>query len=115
VSGLSFRSVRGVDMSDLEFTFTHTPGADDVVGDIQFENDLIVVQAELELDLYAANFFASYGVTDNIDVSVSVPFLHASLWGQTFAQVQVFGNPAQPAHNFGTTDPRLDATSEASG
>lgn len=115
VSGLSFRSVRGVDLSDLEFTFTHTPGGDEVVGDIEFENDLIVVQANLELDLYAANFFASYGVTDNIDVSVSVPFLRASLWGETFAQVQVFGNPAHPAHNFGTTDPRLDATSEASG
>ena len=115
VSGFSYKELRGVPLSDLELTFTHDPGPGGVVGDVPLENDLIGVRTDLELSLLVASAFLSYGVSDKLDIGVSLPFVQADLYGETFAQVDVFGNPTRPFHNFGTAQPSLTANATAEG
>lgn len=114
VSDLSFTSIRGTDLDELWMTFTHQNVASPALGDPSFENDMIHVSVDLNMDVLATNLFASYGVTDDLDVSVLVPLLRAELYGQSVATIEHFGDTSP--HHFGTdTNPTDQATSWADG
>jgi hypothetical protein len=115
-SSIRFNSLRGVPLNGLEFNFTHQDVAPiGVLGDPARENEFITVRTALDVNVLATVAFATYGLTDRIDVSVAVPFVSTSLDGESLGQIVPFGD--QPAHYFsGTaTAPVLTATGGVNG
>jgi hypothetical protein len=126
-SGLSFKSLRGVDLENLQLVFTHEnvdfPGCDAQFGDRcskmgvpSLENDVIDVRLALDIDVRATAFYATYGVTDRIDLSAVVPIVQTSVRGSSDAQIVPFGGPTA-AHFFSGTpsSPGLEATRATDG
>jgi hypothetical protein len=126
-SSFHFRSLRGVDLDDIDLKFTHQnsdfPGCDTVfAGDCSqygvpsFENDLIDFRLSLDIDVDVSSFYVTYGLTDRLDVSAVVPVVHTVMHGQSEAQIQPFG-PGNIAHFFAGTasEPVLSATRATNG
>ncbi|MGH7584087.1 MAG: hypothetical protein ACREL5_12760 [Gemmatimonadales bacterium] len=114
-SSYSFQSLRGVPLNDLRFTFTHARTTSAPLGQgPAFENDVIEVATAVAVQFTQATAFATWGVIRNLDLSVSVPVVHLSMSGTSFAQLMPFG--ANTPHYFGSTaDPSLNATAASSG
>ncbi len=111
---IGYRSLRGVPMSDLVFTFTHQDSNNDGLGDPNFESDVIEMRADVSVNVAAVTPVLSYGLTDRIDISVALPLIRASMSGVSEAQIIPFANPTP--HHFGTgQNPLLRATTSASG
>ena len=62
------------------------------------------------------NIYATYGLTDRLDVGVVLPLVSSHLHGQSFAQIIPFGGPTA-AHFFAGTpeNPVLSATRDVDG
>lgn len=112
-TGISFRTLRGVDLHDLRLTFTHEnvdfDGCDSVAGGDctlmgvpNVENDAIDVNLSLDVDLSVTSFYLTYGVLDKLDIGVVLPIVHTSFRGESRAQIVPFGGPPV-AHFFGGT------------
>lgn len=117
ISGIGFDNIRGVPLDRLQLNFTHVNvGENTPLGDPEFERDVLHVTTSLELSLIVSNVFASFGVSDRIDVGVAVPIVHASLSGSSTAEVvqHVFPTP----HTFddaGTTRATSSTSASATG
>lgn len=126
-TGIQFKTLRGVDLDNIRFTFTHAnsdfPGCDSIsAGDCSLlgipvlENETIDLNLALDVRLTVTGFLLTYGLTDRIDVGVALPLVSVSLRGTSSAQITPFGLP--PAvHFFGGTpeDPILSATRAIDG
>ena len=111
---IDYRSLRGVPISDLVFTFTHQDNPPAGLGDPNFESDVIEMRTDLNVNVTAATPVLTYGLTDRIDLSVALPLVRTSLTGVSEAQIIPFSNPTP--HHFGTgQNPLLRATTSASG
>ena len=111
---IDYRSIRGVPISDLVFTFTHQDTEHNGLGDPNFESDVIEMRADLNVNVTSLTPVISYGLTDRIDLSVALPLLRSSLTGVSEAQIIPFSNPTP--HHFGTgANPLLRATTSSSG
>jgi len=115
VSNVSFSSLRGIPLSDIELNFTHEDVGLPGLGDSPYENDFIQVRTTLHVNLFVSSFYLTYGLSNRVDIGVAVPVAHVSVSGESSAQIVPFGSPA--VHFFaGTpTDPVLTAQSSASG
>jgi hypothetical protein len=124
---LHFSSLRGVPLSNIELFFTHQnvdfegcsqqQGADcKLMGVPNLENDIMHFQLNLDMSVDVTSLYATYGVFDNLDVGVVLPFVNARLHGHSEAQIIPFGGPTA-AHFFsGTpTDPVLSASRAVDG
>ncbi len=125
-----YNAIRGVPLNDLRLVFTHEnitntsfPGCDSVfagncakLGLPSYENDVIRVNLNLQLESRVTSFFFTYGLTDNIDFSVQLPFVETSLKGSSVANIDPFGG-GFAAHFFaGTpTNPVLQASKSVEG
>src|SRR5262249_23717122 len=80
------------------------------------ENDIMQFRLNLDLDIAVTNIYATYGVTDQLDVGVVVPLVSARLHGSSFAQIIPFGGPTA-AHFFARTPepPGLSASRDVDG
>ena len=130
VNSFHFKSVRGVDLHDVELNFTHEnvtdstfPGCDSIVGGDcsqmgvpTLENDFIQFNLNLDLNVTSYVFALSYGLRDWLDVGVAVPVITTWLSGTSNAQVVPFGGPTA-VHFFGGTpsDPVLSASRSVQG
>ena len=114
-SSIRFNSLRGVPLSSLDFNFTHQDTDPPGIGTPILENEFITVRTSLDVDVLATIAFATYGLTDRIDIGVAVPFVATSLDGTSLGQIVPFG--ANPGHYFGgtATDPILTAQADVSG
>jgi hypothetical protein len=126
-TGVNFKTLRGVDLDHIRFTFTHAnsdfPGCDSVAqGDCSLlgiptvENETIDLNLALDVRLTVTSFLLTYGLTDWVDVGVALPLVAISLNGTSNAQITPFGSP--PAvHFFGGTpaDPVLTASRTIDG
>jgi hypothetical protein len=83
-SGIDLSSVRGVSMDRLNLNFTHS----DIptqnrgragLGDPAFEDDVINAQPSIDLRLQVTSLFVTYGLLDNLDVGVAIPFVYSAL------------------------------------
>lgn len=121
-SGLQFKTFRGVDLSNMKFTFTHAnvdfPACSQIfngncalLGVPSFENDVIDLGLNLNVDLTVTSFLLTYGITDRIDFGVVVPLVNTSMTGNSAAQIDPFG-PPPVLHFFGgtPTNPVLTAS-----
>jgi hypothetical protein len=126
-TGLHFKTLRGVDLDHVRFTFTHAnsdfPGCDSVAGGdcSQFgvptlENETIDLNLALDVRLAVTGFLLTYGVTDRIDIGVALPVVSVSLRGSSEAQITPFG-PPPAVHFFGGTpeNPILTASRAIDG
>lgn len=126
-STFSFATLRGVDLKDIQLTFTHEnvdfPACDSLFGGDcarmgvpAFENDVMEFDLSLDIDVAVNAFFLTYGLTDYLDIGAVVPIVTASLDGESRAQLVPFG-PTNVAHFFeGTSDhPELGISKSTSG
>jgi len=114
INNFHFTSIRGVPLDGLIFDFTHQDDGDNNLGNTDFENDILEVRTNLNVNLFAATALLTYGLLDNLDLGVAVPLVHTSVSGTSEAQII----PAEPntPHRFGTAaNPSLTATSSTSG
>jgi hypothetical protein len=126
-SGFRFSTLRGVDMRDINLTFTHQnsdfPGCDAAFGDDcskygvpVFENDRIDFKLSIDLDVRVTSMYATYGLTDRLDVGVVIPVVQAQLRGTSFAQIQPFGGTTSNHYFSGTPEnPVLTASRTSDG
>lgn len=119
LTGIKFNSLRGVPLDKLILNFTHAdvPGTGRPgLGDPEKENDIIQVRLQLYVNLLVSTFFASYGLGDQVDLSVAVPLVHTSMQGRSEAQIYPFGGPTAVHFFTGTPDnPGLTANAATFG
>jgi hypothetical protein len=119
LTGLKLSSLRGVPLSNLVLNFTH----DDVagtgrpgLGDPEKENDVLQVRLAMGINLTVTTLFATYGLSDGVDLSVAVPVVHTSLTGRSVAQIFPFGGPTAVHFFTGTPEnPGLSANAATFG
>ena len=115
---MHFKTLRGVDLDNLRFTFTHAnsdfPGCDSIAGGDcsllgvpTLENETIDLNLALDVRLTVTSFLLTYGVTDRVDVGVVLPLVSISLEGTSNAQINPFG-PPPAVHFFGGTPENPD-------
>src|SRR5688572_5959744 len=127
-SSFNFSTLRGVPMDNIELVFTHenvdfegcdaaNGGADcSDMGVPDLENEIMPFRLNLDLEVTVTTVYATYGLTDRIDLGLVVPIVSTELHGSSTAQIIPFGGP-NAVHFFdGTpTDPVLSATRSVSG
>jgi hypothetical protein len=126
-TGIHFKTLRGVDLNHIRFTFTHAnsdfPGCDSIAGGDcsllgvpALENETIDLDLALDVRLTVTGFLFTYGLSDRIDVGVALPLVSVSLDGSSTAQINPFG-PPPAVHFFGGTpeNPVLSASRSISG
>ncbi len=126
-SSFNFSTLRGVPLNSIDLIFTHEnvdfEGCDEQhggdcsrMGLPALENEIMPFRLNLDLDVTVTTFYATYGITDKLDIGVVVPIISTELRGESFAQMIPFGGPTA-AHFFDGTpeDPELSATRSVSG
>jgi hypothetical protein len=115
VTSLSFTTLNSVPLDNLLINFAHQDVGNPGEGDPEFENDIIQLRMNLDMDITVASLFATWGILDFVDIGVAIPFVRTSIHGTSEAQILPFGTTA--LHRFGGTlaDPILRASTEASG
>ncbi len=126
-TGFSFATLRGVDINNIDLTFTHQ-NVDFEGCDVQFgadcslygvpvlENDAMDFRLSMHLDVAVTSMYFTYGVTDRLDIGFVVPIVQAEFRGESNAQMLPFGG-TEAAHYFaGETDhPILSARRQSMG
>jgi hypothetical protein len=124
-----FTTMRGKPIEDLRLNFTHAnidnnqcdkqEGRDcAALGVPLSENDVIQVLLTLDLKVDVAFLFASYGLSDWLELGFVVPVVHTSLDAHSLAQILPFDTPPTGASHFiaGTPEsPVLSSTQVARG
>jgi hypothetical protein len=126
-TGVHFKTLRGVDLGHVRFTFTHAnsdfPGCDSIAnGDCSLlgvptlENETIDLNLALDVRLTVTSLLLTYGLTDRMDLGVVLPLVSVSLDGTSNAQINPFG-PPPAVHFFGGTpdNPVLTASRTIAG
>ncbi len=126
-SSFSFATIRGVDMHNVDLTFTHQnsdfPGCSTTFGDDcakygvpSFENDNIAIALNLDLQVKVNSMFMTYGITDKVDVGLVVPIVEAEFTGASRAQINPFGGTTANHYFAGTSaNPTLTAERQTHG
>ena len=122
-----FTTLRGVPMDNISLVFTHEnvnfPGCDALnggdcaqMGRPTLENEIMPFRLNLAVDATVTTLYATYGLTDRLDVGVIVPLVSTKLHGESNAQIIPFG-PPPAVHFFGgtPTDPVLSANRTVDG
>jgi hypothetical protein len=115
-SEVSYRRLRGVPLGGIVFNFTHEDRPPlDSVGNPAFERDFIQMKLDLDVSLLVAAFTATYGLSDRIDLGVTLPFVRTSVSGRSTAEIFLVGSDT--LHRFDGTgaNPVLIASSSAAG
>lgn len=116
VTGVEFTSINGIPLESIRMNFRHDDNdPSDVFGDPVFENDVMALDLQMNVNVLVGTMALTYGLTDFIDVGVAVPFVRTEVSGLSTAQMLPFGTGA--VHRFGGTDadPLLRATASMEG
>jgi hypothetical protein len=120
-SRFTFDTLDGVDLGngDLKVTFLHEPtGASVGAPPFFFEADTITASifADITSDVFVLS--ATYGILDNLDVSIAVPIIHTAVRLKGVAKINRIGTGAAVGiHNFsnGTDTITVRASDESTG
>jgi hypothetical protein len=121
-SRLNFSQLRGIPLEQLQLVFVHEnsdfPNCDTIFqvdcaeyGLPLWEHDLITLDLDLDMQAEVSAFYATFGVTDWLDVGFALPVVSFNMNGTSTATIlQASGLPA--LHFFGgtTTAPEFTAT-----
>ena len=126
-SGFRFATLRGVDMKNINLSFTHQnvdfPGCSTTFGGDcakygipGFENDVMAFNLSIDLDVRVNSFYMTYGVSDRFDIGLVVPVVQAHFEGASRAEMQPFGGTTAAHYFSGTaTNPVLFAERQTRG
>ena len=126
-TSFGFATLRGVNMKDIELTFTHQnvdfPGCDAAFGGDctkygvpAFENDVMAFRLSMDLDVRVTSAYVTYGVNDRFDVGLVLPIVQADFRGESFAQLNPFGGTTSAHYFAGTSaNPVLSASRQSLG
>jgi len=126
-SGFRFATLRGVDMNDIDLTFTHQnvdfPGCSAqfggdcaLMGVPVLENDVMDFRLSMDLEVKTTAMYMTFGVTDNFDFGLVIPIVQAEFRGQSDAEIRPFGGTSAAHYFAGTSDnPVLTAHRESLG
>jgi hypothetical protein len=109
-SQIDYRQLDGVDLDDLTLDLAHL----DVPGDSPFERDVIRLNLDLKLKQELLAVFGTYGLTDNIDVSLVVPMVRIDASVTSVAQI-IYGTADTSVHKFGAVSPISSNGGSATG
>jgi hypothetical protein len=118
VSILTFDTFRGVPTDGLKFSFAHqnvpAPGATDpgIMGDNENEFDVLNMDLNMQASAQIYAFYATYGVTDRLDVNVAVPIIHMRIEAEETAIFDSFtmARNGAPNHFFGNNSLSFNQT-----
>ncbi len=88
---LHYNTLRGVPLENLRLQFTHANDGAAALGSPIDEADLLDVALTLDMRINVATLFATYGLFDNVDLGVVVPFVHSGLDASSIARIDPFG------------------------
>ena len=127
-SGLHYKTLRGIPLDDVQFTFAHQnvdfPGCDAIFGGDctvygipTFENETIDFRLALDVSVDVTALLLTYGISNRIDFGVVLPFVSTDLRGTSAATIIPFGTVGPPPHFFSGTpeNPVLTATRFSEG
>lgn len=97
---MSLSKLRGESTDSIAFNLGHADVGTPGLGDSPNESDVIGVTLDLKLQLQATTVFASYGVSDNFDVGIAIPFIMSSLKGTGTGRVFNVSGPVTNNHAF---------------
>lgn len=115
LSGLNFSSLRGVPLDKIELNFSHEDTPPSGLGQPPRENDVLHVRLDLNVNLVVSTFFATYGLTDRLDLGLAVPLVHTSLQGRSSALFFPFGIPTSHFFSGDSLHPVLNANAATFG
>lgn len=115
MSSLNFSSLRGVPLNEIILNFSHEDVPPTGLGSPLRENDVLQVRLDLNVNLLVSTFFATWGVTDAIDLGVAIPIVHTGLTGRSTGQFFPFGIPTSHFFAGDSLNPVLSATASTFG
>lgn len=115
LSGLNFTTLRGVPLDGIILNFSHDDVAPTGLGQPLRENDVLQVRLDLNLNLLVSTFFATWGVSDRVDVGLAVPLVHTALSGRSVGQFLPFGIPTSHFFSGDSLHPVLTANAATFG
>lgn len=99
-----FQDIDDVGLGNIPVVFTHSPT---VNPESVFLRDVITTQNLVDVQIGQFTTFFTYGLTDQLDVSVAVPFVSATVDAVSVATIQRLGtgllpqgDPDRLAHTF---------------
>ena len=95
VQVFSFDSLDGIDLRHVPAVFTHDEA--ELGGG---RTDIVVTDNALNLSVGQFTGLMTYGVTDRLDVSVAIPFVHTRLAVSSAAEIHRFGTTREGAAHF---------------
>jgi hypothetical protein len=101
---LTFDSIEGVDMRNIPAVFTHDEAA--LLGG---REDVVTTVNSIEAEVSRSAAFISYGVTNQLDVSIAVPFVTADLVVTSDATIQRIGTTNPETHFFRSIEDDIGA------
>ncbi|HMH86499.1 MAG TPA: transporter [Gemmatimonadaceae bacterium] len=126
-TGFRFATLRGVDMNNIDLTFTHQnvnfPGCDaqfggdcSLYGVPVLENDAMDFHLSMDLSVQVTSIYVTYGLSDRLDFGLVVPVVQADFRGTSEAQIRPFGGTSAAHYFAGTpTNPVLTASRQSLG
>ncbi len=110
--------IRGIKTQDIKFTFLHEDELGNGMGDDPNEFDTIELQMKMDITANVAAMYATYGVSDKLDVGLAVPFISINMKANPTSRInshtlEMFG---YANHFYDTTalgDPILTLTPPA--
>ena len=105
---------QSLDSGDIKFYLAH----EDVPGNVFFEGDLVQAALKMSLTSATTTVFASYDVTDSLDLSVALPIVRVSMDASIDATVlRLASGASSTVHAFpgGATTQTFSDSGEASG
>ncbi len=112
---LNLSDFRGIKTEDMRFTFTHVDlSKDGTLGENVNESDIMDVTLGLDVNASIFAFFATMGITKNLDIGVAIPTINVSMEGDARAVINSFTLAAIDTanHHFGEDplNPKLEST-----
>lgn len=98
-----FDSIDGLDVHNFPAVFNHVV----LPGDPAFEKDYITTTNNVDLKINQATWFATFGLTNRLDVSIAIPLVNADMKVTTAAHINRIAPPDPvfgQAHYFDVND-----------
>jgi hypothetical protein len=115
MSGLNFTSLRGVPLNQIVLNFSHDDVDPPGLGQPLRENDILQVRLDLSVNLLVSTFFATWGLSDKVDLGLAVPVVHTGLTGRSTGQFFPFGIPTSHFFAGDSANPVLSASAATFG
>jgi hypothetical protein len=108
---MKWNKIRGLNVEDLRFTFTHQDVGEPGLGDSPNEFDTIDLFMDMELDASILALYVTAGILDRLDVGLALPIVNVHVKADPFASVNSFtlvtNDTANHFYGGTSTDPEL--------